>query len=160
MSESEQEMSAVFRRFNRHMFHVTRMHHTLAERRVGELGIHRAQHMLLMHLARADAPLSQRALAEHMEISTAAVAVALKKLEASGYIHRASCRHDTRANDTHITEQGLRIVSESRKAFDEIDTLMFEGISPDELALCLSVMQKMEENLRRATCSEQKEETR
>ena len=160
MSESEKEISAAYRRFNRHMFHVTRMHHTLAERRVGELGIHRAQHMLLMHLARTDAPLSQKALAEHMEISTAAVAVALKKLEAGGYIHRASCCRDTRANDTHITERGLRIVAESRAAFDEIDAAMFSGISSEELALCLSVMQKIEENLKQAVCSDKKEENK
>ncbi len=160
MTDSEKEAGAVYRRFNRHMFHVTRMHHTLAERRVGELGIHRAQHMLLMHLARNDAPLSQRALAEHMEISTAAVAVALKKLEASGYIHRASCRQDTRANDTHITERGLRIVAESRAAFDEIDAAMFAGISSEDLALCLSVMQKIEENLKQMICSGKKEESR
>ena len=58
-----------------------RLHRKAFEGLVSRLGIHRSQHIMLMHLAK-DEGTSQKALAEHLQISDAAVAVTIKKLEA------------------------------------------------------------------------------
>ena len=44
--------------------------------------------MILMYLTRCTTTPSQKDIAKHFEISAAAVAVSLKKLEAGGYIKR------------------------------------------------------------------------
>lgn len=121
-----------------------RMHRKLFERMVASLGIHRSQHFLLMSIDRNGVG-SQKQLAERMEISTAAVAVALKKLEAEGYLERTAAEEDSRSNEIRITEEGRRVISESRAYIRKLDTAMFRGIDEETLqgfVRCLETMQK------------------
>ena len=62
---------------------VSQLHHRMLEKLVGATGLHRAQHRMLMTLADHEFE-SQSALANMLEISTATVAVSLKKLERDG----------------------------------------------------------------------------
>lgn len=149
MSERE-EMIVKWRAFNRGIGHISRLHHKVCERRLSDLPIHRAQHMILMHLSHANAMPSQKELAAHLEISPAAVAVSLKKLETEGYIRRDVPKEDSRINEITLTEKGLALVTESRRIFEAIDTAIFEGVSQEELAACLLTLQKVEKNLLQA----------
>ena len=121
-----------------------RTHRKLFERMVASLGIHRSQHFLLMSIDRNGVG-SQKQLAERMEISTAAVAVALKKLEAGGYLERMAAEEDSRNNEIRITEKGRRVISESRAYVRKLDTAMFRDIDEESLkgfVKCLETMQK------------------
>ena len=73
-----------------------RMHRTLVEERIGTLNLHRSQHMMLRCIERCDEPPTQRYLAQMLGISTATVAVTVKKLEAEGYISRIESEADSR----------------------------------------------------------------
>ena len=133
-----------------------RLHRKTFENLVKGLGIHRSQHRMLMHIAR-DEGISQTDLAEHLEISTAAVAVSIKKLEAGGYIEKKSAEKDSRFNEIKITERGREIVSATEKRIRELDMSMLEGIDGEMLEnfiKCLEIMQKNLEGL----CSEESEE--
>lgn len=83
-----------------------RMHRRLFESKMAGIGIHRSQHRVLMYLFKhlPDAP-SQKELAEHFDISPAAIAVTLKKLENAGYITRAALENDNRVNTVIPTEK-------------------------------------------------------
>ena len=88
--------------------------------------------------------MSQTELAEHLEISPAAVAVSLKKLEAGGYIKRMAAQNDCRCNEIQITDKGREMVSASKRFFSEIDSAMLEGIDEkmlDGFVKCLEIMQ-------------------
>lgn len=135
------------REANRAIGKVMRLHHRLCERRLASLPIHRAQHMLLMRLAKEGALPSQRELAAQMEISPAAIAVALKRLEADGYITRSTSQSDCRVNAISITEAGRSIVLESLRIFDALDEKMYEGISDEELSIFKRTLEKLTQNL-------------
>ena len=148
VSRSDKEDMLVRRRaFNRGIGHISRLHHKVCERQLTEIPIHRAQHIILMHLSRANAIPSQKELAAHLEISPAAVAVSLKKLEMEGYITRSVPKEDCRINEITLTEKGRAVVAESRRVFDAIDSSMFEGVTEEELTACLRTLQKVEKNL-------------
>ena len=141
------EKDTLYHAFHRELRHMLRVHHAVCESRVKALGIHPAQHMLLMHLAEKSEISSQKELAEHMHISPAALAVSLGKLEAAGYIAKDVSGTDSRVKTLTITPKGAALVSDSKAVFDGIDSVMFAGISDEELSAFISVLKRMHENL-------------
>jgi len=130
------------------LIRVMRRHHACVERRIGDLGIHHSQHRMLMQLARRqeDIP-SQKELAEIMGVSPAAVTVTLKKLEREGYISRSITDEDNRKNEIRITEKGLSKVVESCAVFEVTDKETFAGFTPEETALFISFLERLDSNL-------------
>ncbi len=132
----------------RRLIHINRLHRTAVDTNVSKAGLPRGQHMTLMYLNRRDCKVSQKEIAEHFEISPAAVAVSLKKLESGGYIVKSASRDDCRFNEVAITEKGRCIVEFSRGVFSEIDEKTFEGITDTEKAQLITILDKIEGNLK------------
>ena len=130
------------------MIRTDHMHKSLIDSRVREIGIHRTQHRILMHLARRDKLPSQKELAEHLDITPAAVTGALKKIESDGYIER-TLGHDTRYNEIKITEKGRELVALTRELFSATDKSMFDGFSDQELETYIACLGKLQANIRR-----------
>ncbi len=127
-----------------------RLHRGIFERQaVAAFGIHRSQHMILMYISR-NPDASQRSIADEFEISAAAVATTLKKLEAGGFIVRSTSDADSRKNEIQITEKGRAVIADTHKLFSSIDFAMFEGLSSDEMDILAHCLEKMNENLRAA----------
>ncbi|MDE5907330.1 MAG: MarR family transcriptional regulator [Lachnospiraceae bacterium] len=101
-------------------------------KKVKDTGIYRSQHRLLMFLGKHP-DCSQTELAEKMDISPAAVAVSLKKLEKGGYINRQSHAEDNRINHVEVTEKGKGAISVSIQYFKEIENAMLKDFSAQEL---------------------------
>ena len=127
---------------------VNRMHHCALDRYMADAGLHRGQFFMLDHLARCPSPPSQKELAGALEISPAAAAVMLKKLEAQGYILRDVAKDDNRSKVIRITAKGReRIFSHFRHARG-VDEVMFDGLNEEELTQFSRCLTKMYENLR------------
>lgn len=126
------------------------MHRRAIERWATDAGIHRSQHRMLMHLAKCDKIPSQKELAEHFDISPAAVAVTLKKLENDGYIERGKCseRSDSRFNEIRITEKGRQATLQSRKYFQHVDNEALKNFTDEELDTFITLLERMQENLK------------
>ena len=133
---------------------IDRLHRTLFDGAVRNMGLHRGQHHVLMWLSRTDCIPSQKDIAERLEVSPAAVAVMLGKLEQAGYIERSADDADRRNNRTSITPKGREAVEKTHRVFSEIDSLMFAGLSEEELRKSSDVLGKMAENLRNINVSE------
>lgn len=124
-----------------------RMHKRLIDSSVcANIGLHRTQHIILMHLSRKERLPSQKELAEHLNITPAAVTGALKKLEIGGYIER-SAGDDNRFNEIFITELGKHVVEETKAMFSKIDTGMFSGFSSEELSILIGYLERMQKNM-------------
>ncbi|MBQ8529112.1 MAG: MarR family transcriptional regulator [Clostridia bacterium] len=130
------------------MIRTDHMHKALIDSRVHEIGIHRTQHRILMHLARDGMLPSQKELAERLDITPAAVTGALKKIERDGYVER-TLGQDNRYNELKITEKGRELVKLTRRLFSEADTSMFEGFTDEELTTYINCLEKLQENIRR-----------
>ncbi len=130
------------------MIKTDHMHKALIDTRVRSLGIHRTQHRILMHLAKHDKLPSQKELADHLDVTPAAVTGALKKIEQDGYIER-TLGQDNRYNELRITGKGRDLVKKTRRIFCETDSAMFEGFSDDELDIYITCLEKLQGNIRK-----------
>ena len=130
------------------MIKTDHMHRSLIDSQVGTLGIHRTQHRILMHLACHASLPSQKELAEHLNVTPAAVTGALKKMEHDGYVER-TLGHDNRYNELKITEKGRALVAESCKIFGEVDSSMFVGFTDKELDIYISCLERLQANMKK-----------
>lgn len=126
---------------------VNRLHKRAVDNSIKSLGLHRSQHILLMHLNRCGESFSQKELAEHLQISPTAIAVKIKKLESDGFIEREKQSGDSRFNKVSITDKGMDIVKRTECIFGGIDSKMIEGLSPDEIDNFIIITEKLRANL-------------
>ena len=126
---------------------IMRDHKSTIDSYVDETNLHKSQHRLLMMLSRMGKNISQRDLAEKLNITPAAVAVTLKKMEKMGLVTRMVAEQDNRYNQVVLTDNGKKIVKESRKIFQYADEKMFAGFSEEELDLFESYLTRIKENL-------------
>lgn len=94
-----------------------------------------------------------------MKVSTATIAIALKKLEKNGYINKIADEEDNRLNKIVITEKGKDAIEKSRQLFDDIDSTMFEGFSNEEKKNFVNMLERIEDNLLRYEEKKKKEKT-
>lgn len=130
------------------MIRTDRMHKMLIDSRAKEIGIHRTQHRILMLLARCDKLPSQKELAEHLDVTPAAVTGALKKIERDGYVER-TLGQDNRYIELRITDKGRALVEETRRLFSEADFAIFDGFSDSELDSYISSLEKLGANIKK-----------
>lgn len=112
---------------------------------VKDTGLHRSQHRLLMILGR-NPDCSQTVLANMLEVSPAAVAVALKKLEKSGYIERQCYELDNRMNHVVVTEKGMEAIRMSCIYFQKVENVLLQGFSEEELDAAEKFFRKVIQN--------------
>lgn len=125
---------------------VSQLHRRTIEKLFGATELHGAQHRMLMTLADHEFD-SQSELAHMLDVSTATVAVSLKKLEREGYIRRGSKEGDLRANFIQLTARGEEIVQSSREIFEHIDHQAVRGFGDEELVLLESYLRRIYDNL-------------
>lgn len=130
------------------MIKTNHLHKALIETKAGTLGIHRTQHRILMHLARHNQLPSQKELAEHLNVTPAAITGALKKIEADGYVER-TLGHDNRYNELRITDKGRELVKKTRVLFCEVDSSLFDGFSEEELNSYVKSLEKIQANIKK-----------
>ena len=142
--------SAAIQRTIRAFISTDILHRKVIEQWASDAGMHRSQHRMLLYLTKCNEIPSQKDLAKKFDISPAAVAVTLKKLEGDGYIERGKCseRADSRYNEIKITNQGRDAVMQSRKFFQHVDSEAFRDFSDEELSLFTSLLERMQENLK------------
>ena len=124
------------------------------KKKVNHTGVYQSQHRLLMHLNHHP-NCSQVEIARELEISPAAVAVSLKKLESGGYITRETTESDNRTHRVTITPKGRSVIERSEQMFWETEKAMFEGFSEEEMQSLQQFFERIYENLLR---DQQKEE--
>ena len=130
-----------------------RAHRNLMERRLNKTGVYRGQHHLLMDISRFPG-ISQKELAEMEHISSATVAVSLKKLEKGGYIERAVDASDNRCNQIRMTEKGMEVVKHSIRIFQKTETDLLDGFSEKEQEEFLNYLTRICQNIKKASETE------
>ncbi|HPT78576.1 MAG TPA: MarR family transcriptional regulator [Candidatus Atribacteria bacterium] len=130
------------------LINFTIKHRKIMMHYLDETGVYQSQHRLLMAVA-CNPYASQKDIADTMDISTATVAVSLKKLEKGGYINRVADEADNRINKITITEKGNRVVEQSRQIFETTDRKVFEGFTEKEMLTLSALLHKLDANLTR-----------
>lgn len=122
------------------------LHRDVLEKEVRRTGVYRSQHQILMFLSNHPEA-SQKEIAEFLGVSTATIAVTLKKLEKSGYILRTSDPKDNRCNRIQLSGKGEEIVTQSHEIFWRVEEAMFLGFSEEEKKKLINFFERICENL-------------
>lgn len=151
-SELTRQTAGMFRR-------VDTMLRRYIDRKVCNTGVYPSQHRLLMILNHRPS-CSQVELAEKFDVSAAAIAVSLKKLEKGGYITREAAHSDNRINQVNITEKGKAVIQESIRVFQEVDRCFFEGFTDEEVERFRQYMERVYRNMEKENSRLDKEDGR
>ena len=129
------------------MMQTDRCHRMIIEGQVHSLGVHRTQHMILMCLSHCDTPPAQSEIAEMFQVSHAAVAVSLRKMEQAGLIARTAREGNARVKEIHLTEKGVCMVEKTKKLFEAVGNAALKGIPEEDLDVMRACMEKIKKNL-------------
>jgi MarR family transcriptional regulator for hemolysin len=91
--------------------------------------------------------LSQRELAERLEIEGPTLVRLLHQLGAMGLVKREQNPNDHRANTLHLTPAGRTTAKRLRRAMDGVRARILSGVSDDELADALRVFDAVRTSL-------------
>ena len=90
----------------------------------------------------------QKDLENYLKISKATISEVLVAMEKKEIIKRVSIPNDARAKRIVLTNTSLERFQELEKNFSDINEKLIEGISDDELARFLNVLNKMQQNMK------------
>ncbi len=122
------------------------IHRRVVKNSLDSIGVYQGQHRILMEISK-NQYCSQKEIAISMKVSTATVAIALKKLEKSGYIKKIVNAEDNRINQIVITDKGTEVVKDSKIIFDELDNKVLANFSDEEKNVLNDYLYRIEENL-------------
>lgn len=125
---------------------VLRLHLWLTHSQLEGLKVHPGQPGLLGALAHSDG-LSQRELAQHMNLSAPTVTVMLRRIEKVGLVERRPDPGDQRVTRVYLTEEGRRMTQEVAKVLSAMHASCFKGFTPDEEATMEALLTKVRDNL-------------
>lgn len=125
---------------------IMKKHQQILEQRLKRTGVYRSQHQILMILSE-HSNASQKELAQRLYVSTATIAVSVKKLEKGGYITRLVDEEDNRTNRLCLTEKGRNMVVYSQDFFRNVETQMFAGFEERELLTMTGYLDRIYDNL-------------
>ncbi len=111
---------------------VMKLHRMYLDRELNHSGVYRSQNQILMHIARYPNA-SQREIADRQHVSTATIAVSLKKLEKGGYISRSADKQDNRFNQICLTPKGHAAVEKNKNIFSRVEEAQFRGFTDSEI---------------------------
>lgn len=94
--------------------------------------------------------MSQRELAERLEIEGATLVRLLHQLGAMDLVTRQQNPNDHRANTLHLTTAGRAAARRLRRAMDAVRARLLAGVSDDELADALRVFEAVRDSMIRS----------
>lgn len=103
----------------------------LADRRLGAIGLTRAQWQALGNLRRCG-PMTQAALADVMEVETATIARLIDRLEAANWVVRRSDPHDRRVKRVSLTDKAENVMEQVSDIGQQLRDDMLADLSREE----------------------------
>lgn len=115
-------------------------------RRFAEQGIHTSQAFALREVAHNDG-ITQRDLAELLNISRPTLTVTLQKMEKAGLIERRADETDSRYIRIHLTEAGATMHDRMHEIMFDVVGRTMKGISEEDLSHLERLMDQMRANI-------------
>ena len=107
------------------------------------------QFHVLMYLQRnIDKDVCQKDLEVETNLKKASITGVIDSLVEKGFVERVVAKDDRRKNYIKLTQKALDIKSQVLNNIDELNKIMTNGISDEELEVFFKVMQKFKDNLR------------
>ncbi|WP_247895661.1 MarR family winged helix-turn-helix transcriptional regulator [Azospirillum brasilense] len=114
--------------------------------RIADHGVSMGQWYFLRALWEEDG-LTQRELSQRVGMMEPTTVTALNNLERCDLVQRVRNPHDRRKVNIYLTPKGKALRADILPCVEEIEETAIQGISPDELALTVSVLRRVSANL-------------
>ena len=128
--------------FGSRLGHAARLWRRAVDERLQPFGLTEATWLPLLYVARGKAPMRQKDLADAIGIESSTLVRLLDALDQSGLIERQT-DGDRRARTLHLTPNGQALVDQVEIATAEIRQQILAGIADAELAVTLSVIERI-----------------
>ncbi|MFF4419764.1 MarR family winged helix-turn-helix transcriptional regulator [Streptomyces sp. NPDC001549] len=125
---------------------------TRMKRALGAAGLTPRHAMTLMHLE--GGPMSQRALAERLEVDPSVLVGILNDLEGEGLAERRRDPADRRRHNVAITDAGETALHMTNTALDEVESGIFAGLSAAERDLLRGLLDRVNTSAEDFNCGE------
>lgn len=125
---------------------VTRLMRKHFDRRAEPLGLTRAQWRCLKGIHR-HAGISQKALAELLEMEPIPIGRVIDRLQQAGFVERRADPSDRRVWRLHVTGKASGVIDDMEAIATGLRDDALIGIGEDELAACVDVLDRMKQNL-------------
>ena len=90
---------------------------------------------------------SQKQLAERVGITPPSMTVALRKMEEKGYVIRKQDENDQRVIKIQLAPRGEECIEGIQKVIKEMENIVYQGISREEILLMNRLLADMKQNL-------------
>lgn len=111
-----------------------------------EFDLNRSQASVLFVLHQKDT-ISQKELAEQLNVTAPSITSSIQKMEREGYITREQDRHDQRVMRLALTEKGRSCIQSVKNVADRMEKVLFEDMNPEERLLFRRLLKQMSDNL-------------
>lgn len=118
----------------------------VADQQLAPLGLTYPRWTALWKLSRLGDEVSQKCLADHLEIEVASLMRTLGQLEEQGLVTRHSCSADKRARVVSLTDAGRELLGHIEARIIQARRELLAGISESELARFEQTMNHIYEN--------------
>lgn len=125
---------------------ITRLFRRVFDRRSSHLGLTRVQWRALSRIERAQG-LSQKQLAEDLDVEAIAIGRVVDRLEIAGFIERRADPGDRRCWKLFIAPKANEVMSDMKLISARLREDVLDGIEPQELATTLRVLAKVKDTL-------------
>lgn len=92
----------------------------------------------------------QKDIESFFKLRRSTVSSLLNTLERKGLLQRVPVPHDARLKKLVLTEQGQEISTQVLHTFSQMNDLMIQGLSEEEIQNLTTILGKIEDNLNRA----------
>ncbi|QCT21133.1 transcriptional regulator SlyA [Jejubacter calystegiae] len=126
---------------------LVRIWRALIDHRLKPLELTQTHWVTLHNIHQLPPEQSQIQLAKAIGIEQPSLVRTLDQLEEKGLISRHTCANDRRAKRIKLTEKAEPLISEMESVIDKTRREILAGISPEEEALLISLIARLEQNI-------------
>ncbi len=123
------------------------MHYLRTHILLSEIGVYHGQPPLLFTLEKHNG-LSQREIADILNIAPPTITVMLARMEKAGIVFKKKDSKDGRISRVYLTEEGKKLSKETKKAIKTLSEESFHGFTKKEKEDFKKLLDKMGRNLK------------
>src|SRR2546421_6484834 len=138
-------MQAQSERFGPLLHGVARAWRLKLDQRLKPLGLSQAKWRTLLHLYRAETPLTQAEIASRLDIEEPTLVSLLHRLERAGWVARKTAEHDRRCKTVHLGRRAQRAIEQINDTAVNLREELLSEIAPADLSHCIDVLERIKE---------------
>jgi len=115
------------------------------DQRLKPLGLSQAKWRTLLHLYRAETPLTQAEIASRLGIEEPTLVNLLHRLEQAGWVARKTAEHDRRCKTVHLGRRAQGAIEQINSTAVNLREELLSDIPPADLSRCMDVLERIKE---------------